>query len=487
MNFKNYLSQFDIIIISKYLNNIYDYINLSKTCKSYNVIDKYNYNPLPISIEQLLIFDNLNNLIIENSDNDYVNIIEFMAYNKSILKHLNNKLNVINKSEFNILKYKDYFNEIQTKLTFRDWIDNGCNSDESKYITKIETNTFNNENMKYIILPKNVNEICEKSIVNCPELLFIICLRNKSDLSIHSNNFIGCKKYKGIIYINNFNVNANNSYSKNITEKFSKYGCESLISYILNSINKGVLKEGIYYDDFKLIEDNNENKIYKAYSTSKNIYFKPKSKINNINEKYFILNNYNYLEQFYNYAFINQSLNTLINYPKINEFIFKNKINENINIKNNINNVNFNENEENDIIIENKGNKYNNENKIFYARYSINDLLDDINNFGEMFKIFEMNKLNLNKWCIESSTNINDFKLQLDERINLGINTNKFIDEIIKRRFTNQTHYNVNILSELKSENNIELINDYIEDLNEDEDFKETDKFINNLLNQNMN
>ena len=313
---KSVLSQFDLMIISKYFDNIIDYINLSKTCKFYNVIDKYNYNPLPINIDQLLIFENLDTIIIENSENDYINVIDFMTNNKSILKHLKHKLNVNNKSEFNILKFKDYFNEIQTKLNFTDWINNGCNIDESKYLTKLNTNTFNNnEHIKYIVLPQYVNKICKNAIVNCPNLLFVISPRNRSEMFVHEHNFKNCNKCQGIIYNDDFeklNKTIIEKEWKNIyystiktnlnLKKYSQYNCENLFKYISNLVYTKQLKEGIYFDDFNLFE----NKIIcKLYKTPKNIYFKP-CKFIDINENYFIMdNNYNYLKQFYNYAYIN--------------------------------------------------------------------------------------------------------------------------------------------------------------------------------------
>ena len=172
------LSQFELMIISKYFETIQDYINVSKTCKNYNIINNYEYNPLPIDIEQILIFENLNTIIVERPE--YIYLDYFMNYNKPILKHLNHKLNIINKTYFNILNFKDYFNEIETKLSFEQWVRNGCKLDESKYVTKIKKGSINNylmntKQVKYIVLPKNINKISKYAIINCPELLFIIC------------------------------------------------------------------------------------------------------------------------------------------------------------------------------------------------------------------------------------------------------------------------------------------------------------------------
>ena len=480
---KSILSQFDLMIISKYFDNIVDYVNLSKTCKIYNVIDKYNYNPLPINIDQLLIFENLDTIIIENSENDYINIIDFMANNKSILKHLKHKLNVNNKSDANILKFKDYFNEIQTNLTFTDWIDNGCNTDESKYVTKIDSGTFdNNEDIKYIVLPQSVNEICERAIVNCPNLLFIISPRNRSEMFVHERNFKKCNKYQGIIFNDDFRKltkiitikdNAKHIINKkwkstyystiktnlDLPKKYSQYDCENLFKYISNLVYTKQLKEGIYYNDFNLFE----NKIIcKIYQTPKNIYFKPCEFIDNeIDENYFIMdNNYNYSKQFYNYAYINQCCKYINDYPNFNDFILnelgnENSVNENI-IKNNV----------------------------FYARYSMNDLYDDIINFGKEFGIMKMDKSLLKEWCIECSSNINNFRKQLEEHIELGHNTDNFIDKIIKLRFSNETNYDINDIDKLKNENIIELINDYSNnnEFEKDDEFNEFDKFIDELF-----
>ena len=445
------LSQFELMIISKYFKTITDYTNLSKTCKKYNIADKYTYNPLPIDIDQLLIFGNLNTIIIENTDKDYGYIDMFMSYNKSILKHLNRKLNIVNKTNFPILQFEEYFDEIQINLSFKDWINGGCNSDVSKYVTKINSYSINNDQkLSYIILPKNVKKICENSIVNCPNLSFIIYPNYKSNLIIHENSFKDCPQFQGIIckngYIHNKTSIINDVDLKNVIEKYSKYNCMQLTDFIVEMIKTNAeLKEGLYYKSFGVFisilisEYNKPYKLCKICKTPKNIYLKPYIHfffdIDKFEEYFIIIGDYYYYGQFYNYAYINQQLKlNITEYPNFKEFVsndFKSSNSESEN------------------------------SDIFYARYSVNDLYEDIINFGEKFKIMKINKSLLGDWCITCSTNIDNFKTALENAIGISLNKDEFINEIIERRFTGKTNYNNEIINKLKTEDNIELINDF--------------------------
>jgi len=61
------LSQNELLIVGKYFNDIYDYINLSKTCKNYEDILKLyktNFIPIYLKIYIHIIFMIINILIL---------------------------------------------------------------------------------------------------------------------------------------------------------------------------------------------------------------------------------------------------------------------------------------------------------------------------------------------------------------------------------------------------------------------------------------
>ena len=464
------LDNFTLFNISKYFNDISDFINLSKTCKSNYIIDKYTYNPLPINIEQLLIFENLENININKTENKQIE--NFLNNYKSILLHLNKKFNITNHSKYNILKYKKYFNNIYTRLKFTDWFDNGCNENELSYVDKIENNAINKNNLKYIVIPKNVIKISKNAFNDCPDLLFIIVLKN-SDEIINKCKFNDCPKFQGIIYNDKiiFKDNSCLYYTKTIDKIVKpKYNPLSTIDYI-NQL-KFSLKQGIpYYNNIF------ENKtICKIYKTSISEYYVPITSFKDnatqtidlkdinfrLDENIYVLSDYNY-KSLFNYIYINQQYNTkcINDYPDFNVFATTFKSN---------------------VIIDSEN--------LFYARYTSNDLYEDIKKFKDLLKFTPcINEILNETWYIECKTNINDFKIMLKKYINLCDKTDEFIDKLIETKFTKSTNNLSNDCIE-KIKNGIipiELINDYVENINETSSInKDINKIENNKIFSNI-
>lgn len=64
-----YLKNHDMFIVSKYFDNVQDFINLVKTNKCYrDIIDKYDYNPIDLNENVLKVFSNIDAVDIHSKD-----------------------------------------------------------------------------------------------------------------------------------------------------------------------------------------------------------------------------------------------------------------------------------------------------------------------------------------------------------------------------------------------------------------------------------
>ena len=49
------LDSYSMMLVSKYFNSYQDFINLVKTCKAYNIVGEFRYNPIPLDSEPINI------------------------------------------------------------------------------------------------------------------------------------------------------------------------------------------------------------------------------------------------------------------------------------------------------------------------------------------------------------------------------------------------------------------------------------------------
>ena len=192
------LNNISLYYVSKYFNSVADYINLTKTCKlAENITTNYLINPLPISIEQIFVFENLNTIAVDEFENN--DFDEFMKYYKIVLKHMDRKfdlnINVIDRNDDEdddeedesdrnddeendeeddkgenikniknikneiISKYSNYFSNIYiNKLyTYSQWLKHGHKYELINNIIEIDQYAIKNSQMKFMILSEILN------------------------------------------------------------------------------------------------------------------------------------------------------------------------------------------------------------------------------------------------------------------------------------------------------------------------------------------
>ncbi|ELP91660.1 leucine rich repeat containing protein BspA family protein, partial [Entamoeba invadens IP1] len=59
------LDGYHLMIVSKYFNTINDFKNIEFVCKKFgNTMDKFHYNPIPVTQETLHYFTNIESLFV---------------------------------------------------------------------------------------------------------------------------------------------------------------------------------------------------------------------------------------------------------------------------------------------------------------------------------------------------------------------------------------------------------------------------------------
>ena len=210
------LSQNDLIIIGKYFEDIYDYINLIKTCKKYeDILKLYRTNFIPIYTEnEFDLFENL------ETYNLYYNY-DFKPLNLKTVNYELIPLTKIKQNENENIIYKNI--KLDRKLNVENLtLDTTFSSISSQ---------CNHETLQSIILPYSITELNSYCFYKCENLTNVdlsMCVELKE---IPDECFGECKKLENI------------KLPINITslgfESF--YECESLTSIDLSMCEK--LKE----------------------------------------------------------------------------------------------------------------------------------------------------------------------------------------------------------------------------------------------------
>ena len=76
------VTQNELLIISKYFNNMNNYFNVIKTCKEYNeILNLLNFNPIPLTNKNYKYFNNIQTLHLYNkNDFEILNVPKIIWY-----------------------------------------------------------------------------------------------------------------------------------------------------------------------------------------------------------------------------------------------------------------------------------------------------------------------------------------------------------------------------------------------------------------------
>ncbi|ELP92392.1 leucine rich repeat containing protein BspA family protein, partial [Entamoeba invadens IP1] len=65
------IGSYHVMIVSKYFKTVEDFINLEFVCKKFNDnMEKFHYNPIPLTFKTLKYFPNIETLHLWNKDDD---------------------------------------------------------------------------------------------------------------------------------------------------------------------------------------------------------------------------------------------------------------------------------------------------------------------------------------------------------------------------------------------------------------------------------
>jgi len=250
------LSYHDILIVSKYFNDINDYINLAKTNKNYNILNLYRYNPIDIiennkiTLKYLKFFPNIETLHIYN---------DFNNTNFYLSKFTKRFKNIILWKRINVSYYKYYPNVIY-KNVYKIIYDN---TDLNEFLNN---KIINEANFKYNAIYDYKNKILDLSQL---KIISGYIHNNEIETILFNNNcdfdarLSCCYKLKNIDTL--FPLNYLNSF----------YKCTSLSKIILSK-NVKVIPEGCFsncsnlmYINLKDVEKIEEEAFYKCTSLGK--------------------------------------------------------------------------------------------------------------------------------------------------------------------------------------------------------------------------
>ena len=228
------LTQNELMIVGKYFNTIQDYINITKTCKTYNQILKlYKTNFIPISTQQEFeLFENIETYTVYTTKDLKIDDIKTISYKQTYLseaeknkdkdityKHviLNYNLNVEHLSPNTNITSISYscFKKCQTlksivlpysitkigKCCFRHCKNlKTVDLNMCKYLKEIPDYCFKNcDKLENVILPTGITRIGKYCFKNCDKLENINLDVYKNLVELGKSCFEHCVKFENII------------------------------------------------------------------------------------------------------------------------------------------------------------------------------------------------------------------------------------------------------------------------------------------------
>ena len=196
------LDYYSILITAKYLNTIDDYINLSKTNKDFeNVIDNFNYNPIPITIN-----DNLSQKLFNN-------IKYYHIYDNNNISTINSAQKIVIWNPTSI--YDCLFDDkhIYKSIYIKKYDKNKIDINTLKNINYICSKAFSSINLTELVF-NNLTHISENSFVNCDNLIKIDLSKSTNLKMIPKFAFNNCSNLKEIILPTSITKISNAAFNK---------------------------------------------------------------------------------------------------------------------------------------------------------------------------------------------------------------------------------------------------------------------------------